>query len=121
MSSAWRALRCADLESVAVAGVGSKLQLRMRAAAGAAALRNVTWNRGVHPNVIAHFVIAEGVARALLDAEGAEVGQLTCAVTALAALQEIDAGLAAPAPVRGRAGPLKCRALLSWTFLSSSL
>ena len=36
-----------------------------------AALRNVTWNRGVHPNVIAHFLIAEGVARALLDAEGA--------------------------------------------------
>ena len=27
------------------------------------ALRNVTWNRGVHPNVIAHFLIAEGVAR----------------------------------------------------------
>ena len=35
---------------------------------------------------------------ALLDAAGAEVGQLTCAVTALAALQEIDAGLAATAP-----------------------
>ena len=40
---------------------------------------------------------------ALLDAAGAEVGQLTCAVTALAALQEIDAGLAATAPERSSA------------------
>ena len=40
---------------------------------------------------------------ALVDAAGAEVGQLTCAVTALAALQEIDAGLAATAPERSSA------------------
>ena len=63
--------RCDGLYANATRAYAGRVLDVSLAAAGAAALRNVTWNRGVHPNVIAHFIIAEGVARALLDAEGA--------------------------------------------------